>query len=141
MENIINLDDSVHILSIRVRIYTGATHSIQATHMIGLESWVLELCERNYWKIPVKISVETLSADDVLGYKKNTKITTTDDLADWLLDSDLHLIVCHVHQGAIRNLRWNMKKLQSSIWRLKGHRGFPQALKLMCPIFLQDKYR
>ncbi len=62
------------------------------------------------------------------------------DLVDWLLDSHLHFILSHVHQG-LKTLHWHVKDLETQLQRLRGHRGFPNSDNLACPIFLQDKYK
>jgi hypothetical protein len=57
-------------------------------------------------------------------------------LVDWLLCADIHLIICHPHQG----LRfWTPLELQKQLQRLENHIGFPSGLQLQCPIFRQDK--
>jgi hypothetical protein len=62
------------------------------------------------------------------------------DLIDWLLDSHVHFILSHVHQGIGRFLEWNMEILEFQLQRLKFHLGFPNLAKLKCPVFLQHKY-
>jgi len=63
------------------------------------------------------------------------------DFVDWLLDSHIHIIASHVHQGVSKVLNWDMEDLEIQLQRLKFHLGFPNLLKLKCPVFLQDKYR
>jgi hypothetical protein len=63
---------------------------------------------------------------------------TPDDFADWMLSSDYHFVLTHVHQGL---KHWNCEEVVSSLSRLKNHPGFPQGIELTCPIFLQDKKR
>jgi len=62
------------------------------------------------------------------------------DLVDWLLNSAVHFILTHVHQGVRAFLMWNMCDLQYQLQRLSTHSGFPNGNKLNCPVFLQDKY-
>jgi hypothetical protein len=62
------------------------------------------------------------------------------DLVNWLLDSHVHFILSHVHQGIGPYLHWNMKDLENELQRLSNHFGFPKGTKLKCPIFLQDKF-
>jgi hypothetical protein len=62
------------------------------------------------------------------------------ELVDWLLDSHIHFILSHVHQGVGNFLHWNMEVLDSQLQRLKFHLGFPNLGKLKCPVFLQNKY-
>jgi len=67
------------------------------------------------------------------------------DLIDWLLGSDIHFVLSHVHQGksseGINQMGWNVHHLEEQLWRLSGHNGFPSGANLKCPIFLQDKMR
>ena len=63
------------------------------------------------------------------------------DLVDWLLDSRIHIVLSHVHQGVADGLNWSMTELEIELQRLKFHLGFPNLTKLKCPVFLQDKYK
>lgn len=84
------------------------------------------------------IVVESKNVDEI----KNENMQPL-DLFDWLLESDVHFIIAHIHQGLIPQY-WNSKAdvvydfLAESLCR---HIGFPRGLKLRCPIFCQDKYR
>lgn len=66
-------------------------------------------------------------------------------LVDWLLDSHVHLILSHVHQGYSGAnqlmMGWNMEELAYELNRLKHHVGFPMGASLSCPVFTQDKFR
>ena len=59
-----------------------------------------------------------------------------DQLVNWLLNSDYHFILSHVHQGMTH---WNPIEVLAALLRLSEHLGFPSGLSLTCPIFLQDK--
>ena len=65
---------------------------------------------------------------------------TPDSFVDWLLDSDIHFCLSHIHQG-IKQLRWHMNDIHNSLQRLKTHKGFPCGDQVDCCVFLQDKYR
>jgi len=65
---------------------------------------------------------------------------TPKDLVDWLLDSHVHVILSHIHQGIAAYLQWDIEDLKTQLQRLKYHLGFPNLNKLNCPVFLQDKY-
>lgn len=64
------------------------------------------------------------------------------DIMDWLLNSDIHFILSHVHQGISvpKNYDFNVEAIENEILRLMYHRGFPFGLNLRCPIFLQNKW-
>ena len=59
------------------------------------------------------------------------------DLVDWLLQSHMHVILTHPHQGVPR---WDVSEVYAAIQNLKYHHGFPNGLQLTCPIFLQHKF-
>jgi hypothetical protein len=59
---------------------------------------------------------------------------------DWLLQSNIHFILAHVHQSLLlHNLMWDMREALSHFQRLKYHTGFPTGDQLRCPVFTQDK--
>jgi len=62
------------------------------------------------------------------------------DLIEWLIDSDIHLIISHLHQGLLDTLRWNVSELKNQLGCLYNHVGFPFQENLFCPVFLQDKF-
>jgi hypothetical protein len=70
----------------------------------------------------------------------NEKGWTEKQLVDWLLESNVHFILSHVHQGVADYLLWNMVELETQLNRLKFHPGFPNLDGLKCPVFLQNKY-
>ena len=61
------------------------------------------------------------------------------DLFDWLLDSDIHVILTHPHQGVPR---WNVVDVYRGLQTLKSHCGYPTGIQIECPVFLQhnDSY-
>ena len=61
-------------------------------------------------------------------------------LVDWLLGSDIHFILSHVHQGIASYLQWNVQELEFQLQRLTNHLGFPKGKNLLCPVFLQNKF-
>lgn len=36
---------------------------------------------------------------------------------------------------------WNMEELYDEVYRLEDHAGYPQGIKLQCPVFTQNKYK
>jgi hypothetical protein len=76
----------------------------------------------------------------ILFVSKNSdaiKSWTEDELVSWLLDCDMHLILCHPHQG-MRPSRSTIL-LYSQMQRLRYHIGFPNGDSLRCPIWSQNK--
>lgn len=64
-----------------------------------------------------------------------------DKLIDWLLESNMHFITAHVHQGLrSHGLSWDLSVFLPQLQRLKFHVGFPSGDQLHCPVFTQDKY-
>jgi hypothetical protein len=85
----------------------------------------------------VRIKVEYISNKDV----KNNK-WLPNQLVDHLLESDLHFILTHVHQGLTsKKIGWIIPSLLKHLKRLKFHPGFPSNEELLCPVFTQDKLR
>lgn len=60
------------------------------------------------------------------------------EIIEWLKGSDIHFILCHMHQG-IKHTRWDCFKLCIDLMELDFHLGFPMAEHLCCPIFTQNK--
>ena len=62
---------------------------------------------------------------------------------NWLIDSDIHLVLTYVHQGLMgissRNKVdiWSIYRIEYNFWRLTFHRGFPNGVS---NIFKQDKW-
>lgn len=66
-----------------------------------------------------------------------------EETVNWLIDSDIHLVMTHVHQGLTglpNQDKWNIYNIENHFWRLKCHRGFPNDIYLKCRVFLQDKW-
>lgn len=61
------------------------------------------------------------------------------DFVDWLLGSHCHFVICHAHQNNAGLVGWGVDELYTEFQRLKYHRGWPNGIKLKCPIFVQDK--
>jgi hypothetical protein len=60
-------------------------------------------------------------------------------LVDWLLGSDIHIILCQgIHCGMWGI--WKPADCIREIRRLEYHPGFPGGINLRCPVFNGDKY-
>jgi len=60
------------------------------------------------------------------------------EVVGWLLDSDIHIILTHLHQDLTF---WDCREVGLALHELESHIGFPSGSNLRCPIFQQDKYR
>ena len=56
----------------------------------------------------------------------NTLNLTEIQFVDWLLDSDIHLVLSHMHQG-FDSLCWDMEVLSEQYKRFQFHEGFPNG--------------
>ena len=82
------------------------------------------------------IEVEYIDTDTV-----KMQHLTVQSIVQWLLSSDVHLIITHMHQGIMELLRWNMTDLVLELQLLYSHPGYPTGRSLEDPIFLQDKFK
>lgn len=60
------------------------------------------------------------------------------EIIEWLKESDIHFILCHMHQGR-KQQQWDCTQLYLNLMDLQYHLGFPMAESLCCPIFTQNK--
>lgn len=109
-----------------LRVYQGGRNAYQVYSICEAMS-ELKLKYNN-------LTVETLITDDMKAMR-----FTEEDFVNWLLDSDIHLIHTHIHQG-IDMLNFDMNELKKQLRRLSHHPGFPNGIYLTCPVFTQDKY-
>ena len=72
---------------------------------------------------------------------KNELKWSVTKLFDWLLEADIHLVPCHVHQGSLgKTSSWNMENIRSNATRLKHHLGLPMGKHVDCAVWQLDKY-
>lgn len=112
---------------ILVRAYTGGSFSVQAapfSHAIGL-------IKNKYANVNITYEFANSFNQKKLGINNPT------NLVDWLLKSDIHFAINHLHQG---NDDWSIKELRDQLNRLSDHVGYPSGNSVNCPIFTQDKY-
>ena len=57
----------------------------------------------------------------------------------WLKESDIHFILCHMHQGRKFPYQWDCTQFLLNLRDLDYHLGFPMGESLSCPIFTQNK--
>ena len=111
-----------------IRVFLGGVNGVQVNPFKA--AWSRLQVPKDNW------SVEYISVVYV-----NESGWSPKELVDWLLNSHVHFILSHVHQGIAKYLQWNMEDLKIQLQRLKYHLGFPNLAKLLCPVFLQDKYK
>lgn len=85
----------------------------------------------------VKINAEYMSLKELRAEKE--KKWSLESFVDWLLQSDIHFIISHVHQG-METFGWSIEEIYNELQRLKYHPGFPNMEHLGCSIFTQNKW-
>lgn len=131
-------DDEEHQLEkalIIVRVFTGGSGSLQEGPFTSALSLFLKTKQVSDDSSSSRILVEYIGVNEVC-----KKRWTSSNLIDWLLHSDVHFVLAHVHQGiSSHSMEWNMCDTKAQLMRLKYHRGFPNGEQLACPVFTQDK--
>ena len=84
----------------------------------------------------------------IVEYRSNKDIRennySVEEMFDWLMASDIHYILTHVHQGIDLNREypvWNLPDIISHLNLLEFHPGFPAGALIKCPVFQQDKFK
>ena len=113
-------------IKLKIRVYQGSIADCGGHQLIPFHAAcsILDLS---------MVSIEYLTIADVKKRKWKSK-----DIIDWLIDSDVHFVLTHIHQG-LDQLNWSMSELYYNEvdQRLLKHKGFPETL---CPIWIQAKY-
>ena len=123
----VNLKRNVILL----RAFKGATRQDEAFTR-ALSEAQCELLAEN-----ITLIYEVFDSDHV----KNVLKWTVSQLVDWLLEADIHLIPCHVHEGNLAKTEsWNIENIRIQLKRLKYHKGVPMGKHFDCCIWGQDKY-
>ena len=119
-----------------IKVFAGGLSAIQlGAFQIALKFVIDEVKNNNPGN--VQILIKYISTQDV-----SIKKWLPKQLIDYLLDSDLHFILSHIHQGLTsRNIGWIIPSLMKHLKRLTYHYGFPTGSQLFCPVFTQDKIR
>ena len=119
---------------IRVHIYTGGDGDPTCNANIFMKAFIDLIIEiQNMVKLEIKYEVKNVEA-----VRKDITMTP-DKFINWLLSSDIHFVVAHIHQGLIFPRNWDVEELYKYWNLLFYHRGFPNGTHLECPIFKQDK--
>jgi hypothetical protein len=122
----------------KIRVFEGGEFAFQQGPFKHMITDFLKEYRRNKEILNpgnIKISIEYISNKDV-----DEKKWLPSQLIDYLLESDLHFILTHMHQGLTsKNIGWIIPSLLKNLNRLKYHPGFPSGDQLKCPVFTQDK--
>ena len=116
-----------------IRVFGGGDFSMQ-TQQLSYALSSLGLNQTLY-------KLEIMTCDMV-----NMNHFSMEEVIDWLLESHIHFVSAHMHQGiSLENLTsqgksWDLQFYHQQMNRLKYHHGFPTGSFLDCPVFLQDKY-
>jgi hypothetical protein len=86
------------------------------------------------WSLLLDIRSESMT---VMGLRESN--WSEKQFIDWLLESDIHMVITHPHQGT-ETFLWSIDDLYNEINRLHKHIGFPSRDQLACPIFTQNKF-
>jgi len=121
------------VVCVRIRVFTGATMGNQSQvffpAMAAIQSKLITAFQQH--KVELILNIESMKAEEIRELQ-----WTPSQFIDWLLESDIHFILAHMHQG-LDKLKWNMEELLQQYERLSDHVGYPVA---KCHIFLQDKF-
>ena len=120
-----------------IKVFIGGKSGIQLTPFEQALHRVISEYTRDFNPGLLEVKVEFISTTTVSKHKWLPK-----HLIDNLLDSDMHFILTHIHQGlTAKNIGWLIQPLLDNLERLKYHPGFPNGKNLQCPIFTQDKMK
>jgi hypothetical protein len=131
MTRIINkLDESppMSITTRHIRVYCGGSMSQQLESFQSAMSTLHPLFQRNF------IILEYLSLPEI---RQEHPEWEAIDVVKWLKCSDIHFLICHLHQGNQQS--WDPIDVCSAISELSDHLGFPSGQYTACPILCQDK--
>jgi len=117
--------------SLRIRVYAGGHQSPQLPYFRCATQYLEEISGRTS-EIFSGYEVQYMYVPQVRDLHWSPY-----DLVTWLLDSDVHFVITHPHQG---HPQWNVTHVYDAMNQLKDHTGFPSGNQLRCPIFRQHKY-
>jgi hypothetical protein len=118
-------EDKMDVPTIKVHVYYGGRLSKQHDNFSAIKK---RLGIR--WKGKFRFGFEEKNVDEI-------KHWTPAALVAWLLNCDIHLVICHPHQGMKQTL--STTALYAEMSKLYHHIGFPSGEFLRCPIWSQNK--
>ena len=114
-----------------IRVYKGNSKGAQSDAFdIAIQRVIHSMKDKGH-----KVSVKSL---DLKRFRQEEMQFS--DVIDWLLESHIHFIITHPHQG-LETSGWSVQEIYNQVQRLTYHEGFPSLEKLSCPIFCQDKWK
>lgn len=118
---------------IRINVYSVCENAGQFVYF----RTAINALKSNHRDIFNKLEITELTNNEI-----RKQQLTPQEVSDWLLESDIHIILSHIHQGLLSQnyFEWTPRLIDQFFFRLNKHRGFPNGIFLKCPIFLQDKY-
>ena len=121
------LSNEINLLAstITIRIYCGGYNCYQVRPFIAAITEALSMTTNLY-------SINYLYINQCRNNCWGPK-----EIIDWLLESHVHFIIAHLHQGFFDYYDNEQFGLEAK--RLYDHCGFPNRKSLKCPVFLQDK--
>lgn len=120
---------------VQIRVFRGAKNSCQYGPFMAAIRDVLPSIEASVH--PRVVVVEYADVESVCSKK-----WSMENLIDWLLESHIHMIITHIHQGfRSHQVELDMQNVESQLKRLKFHNGFPNGDQLKCPVFTQNKIK
>ena len=119
---------------ILIRVFLGGSLAVQVDSL----QHALLIVVKNFSEVGITVRVENFTNND----DRNKLKWSVNDLINSLLESDIHLIGTHLHQGNLaKSEYWNIQNISSNIDRLKYHLGIPMGKFIYCPVFRQDKLK
>lgn len=127
----------------KARAYVSSENIVVKVFEVGIQSNQIvylnlakEYIKDNHRRLFDKLAFETINNQTI----KNND-WSPNDVKKWLMNSDIHIVLTHVHQGLISSrYDWDIYSIENNLSELKYHRGFPNGIYLKCSIFLQDKW-
>ena len=131
-DSFVDASDSVEYSSLKdvnLRVFVGGCGSVQQEKFAAALVSSMHVFDPELKSFPKEEYLDTDGAKD-----KGWGIS---EIVDWLLESDIHFILNHIHQGMIET---DCRVINQNLQRLYHHPGFPNEEQLSCSIFQQDKF-
>ena len=127
------------IMTITLNVWSGA--EFESSPTAGQRLWFDEALSKvlREFSNTIKVNVEYRSNK---GIRENN--WSVREMFDWLMDSDIHYILTHVHQGINLDRNYPIWNIPDILWNfnlLEFHVGFPAGVLIKCPVFQQDKFK